>query len=721
MFTEKRLVFLSKNSLEGNSKAENAEEGATMIAEDRATNTKEVQNIQKEQSELRDKIASNDLLTEQDKEKWDKKLEEMQAVISAEKIQQLKHEFEQEQSTIKSMVDTYTKKVIDNKEEAFAIDTRRNIDTAREYLQWFETQSYSEKQAALKALDNEIHERKTLRQKLLRKLDKKDVIKMRRSEMQNKLEELEVVENNTAHYKRMLQKDVKLFHDINLYIEAFEDLTPQEQEDWIRRYEKEIAKPRRELVKTHESLPTQFQHNDFLSFSSKEKRRYLESTEKVIEKQYIQRVQKIPKEIWSEQSKRFAIDDFIRLNSLEQKAQWLEFLPKAIKAEEKLAKEYKDKKFDAIKEMPDYNKEQWERAKFEEKQEMLTYMNAEVALMETFENILNKSLDDKVISKKTQERYMSMYTETDLSKRRMAVRTIMTALAPRRALLKDFEKLDPETQKKYASFYKRGHKARLELYKEAYAYDSKNHGEKKSEQKDMNPPEKLESKDIQEIVNNLQKQALTNEQTGNLEKALGLHEAVLSIHKDNEFSVDKVKQLKLELNALEAASDETVMYTIEQNLQKHDVQEEIKHLELAQKILEDQEDIVTRSHGNENLQKQHAHLGSDTFGSRVHENLVKQTHGKKVLDKSGKAKDVERVDLEYLGVGSDDPTKLKYAMHNKASSDNLENIQLVDSVAGKDISINEAIKQLNRRKEMLSKKIGDQKEEYFSVDEELSS
>ncbi len=328
MFTEKRLVFWAKKSPEGSSKIDNAEEGATMIDEGRAENTKEVRDIQKGQSELRDKIASNDLLTEKDKKKWDKKLEEMQAGMSADAIKQLEHEFEQEQKTIKNMVDTYTKKVIDNKEEAFAIDANRNIDTAREYLQWFETQTYSEKQAALKALDDEIHERKTLRQKLLKRLDKKDVIKMRRSEMKDKLKELDVVENNVAQYKKMLKKDIKLFHDINLYIEAFEDLTPQEQEDWIRRYEEEIAKPRRKLVKTHESLPKQFQHNNFLSFSSKEKRQYLESTEKVIEKQYVQRVQKIPKEIWSEQSKRFAVDDFMRLDSLEQKAQWLEFLPK---------------------------------------------------------------------------------------------------------------------------------------------------------------------------------------------------------------------------------------------------------------------------------------------------------------------------------------------------------------------------------------------------------
>ncbi|MBD3156243.1 hypothetical protein GF369_00280, partial [Candidatus Peregrinibacteria bacterium] len=448
MFTEQRLVFWAKRSPEGPSTADDAAEVATMIAENRAENTKEGQNIQQGQNELREKIASSDLLTEKDKEKWDKKLEDMQADMSAEAINQLKREFENEQGAIKSMVDTYTKKVIDNKEEAFAVDASRDLDTAKEYLQWFETQSYSEKQAALNALNDEIKERKTLRQKLLKRLDKKDVIKMRRSEMKDKLKELEVVETNIAQYKRMLQKDAKLFHDVNLYIEAFEDLTPQEQEDWIRRYESEIAKPRRELVKTHESLPKQFQHKDFLSLPSREKKAYLESAEQTIEKQYVQQVKKIPKEIWSEQSKRFAIDDFMRLDSLAQKAQWLDFLPKAIKAEKKLVKEYNNRKFDAIKDMPDYNKKQWERARFEEKKEMLTHMEAELALMNTFKEILSKACDEKVISEKTQERYMTMYTETDLGKRRMAVRTIMPALAPRRALLKDFEALDPETQKK---------------------------------------------------------------------------------------------------------------------------------------------------------------------------------------------------------------------------------------------------------------------------------
>lgn len=719
MFTEQRLVFWAKRSPEGPSKADDAAEVATMIKEERAANTKEGLNIRQEQSDLREKIASSDLLTEKDKEQWSKKLEDMHSGMSTEAINQLKREFEQEQGSIKGMVDTYTKKVMDNKEEAFAIDASRDLDTAKQYLQWFETQSYSEKEAALKAIDNEIKERKTLRQQLLKRLDKKDVIKMRRSEMKDKLKELEVVETNVAQYKRMLQKDAKLFHDVNVYIEAFEDLTPQEQEDWIRRYESEIAKPRRQLVETHESLPKQFQHKNFLSLPSGEKKEYLESAEQAIEKQYVQQVKKIPTEIWSEQSKRFAIDDFMRLDSLAQKAQWLEFLPKAIKAEEQLVKEYNNKKFDAIKHMPDYSKKQWERARFEEKKEMLTHMEAELALMKTFKEILSKACDEKVISKKTQERYMTMYTETDLSKRRMAVRTIMTALSPRRALLKDFEALDPETQKKYASFYKRGHKARLEVYKEARAYDLKYHGENKAEQEDREKPESLEAEDVQEIVNTLQQQALTSEQAGNLEKALGLHEAVLSMHQGNTFSADKVKQLTLELNALEAASDDAVIHTIEQQLKNRDVQDEIEHLRLAQRILEDQETLVTRSHGSEQLTKQHAHLGDDTFESRVHEHLVTQTQGKQVLDKSGSAKNVERVDLEYVGVGSDDPTKLQNAMQNKKTSDNLENIQLVDSVTGKNVSMNEARKQLNRRKEALSKKIGDQDGEHYSIDEEL--
>lgn len=715
MFKETKLIFWSKSPESG--PQNEAAEGAELMDNQVAKTTKEAHNILDKRDDLRSKIASSDLLTEDDKQAWNRKLENARGNMSQSELSELQQEFSKQQNAIKGLVDTYTKKVMDNKEDAFAVDKARDIDTARDYLKWFEAQSYSEKQAALQALDAEIDERKNLRKRLLTKLDKKEVVKMRRSEMKDKLKELEAVENNSRRYKAMLQKDAKLFHDINLYIEAFEDLTPQEQEDWMRRYEEEIAKPRRELVEIHDKLPKKYQSSNFLKMPSRKKKEYLDSTETKIEREYTSQINKIPTEIWSDESKRFAIDDFMRLNSLTQKAQWLEFLPSAIKAEEKLAKQFKDPKFKAVREMPDYSKKNWERSKFEDKEKMLKSMEAEVALLDTFKGIMDKSVEDKVISEKTRDRYMDMYNDGNLSSRRMAVRSIMTALAPRRSLLKDFEKLNPETQNKFSDFYKRGHKARLEIYKKAKAHDAENALE--DSQEELQEPESLEQNDVKQIVEKLQKQADANEKLGNLEKALGLHEAVIAIHSENQYSKDKIEQITMELNAVEAASDEDVLEAIDSNMKNDRVQREIRNIELAQQILEDQEQVVTRSHGNEDLSKQSAHLGSNEFDQAVNEELVKRTHGEKVIDRQGRAKNVEKIDVEFLGTVANDTNQIEKDLKNLSERDNLDNVQLVDSVKSKSETTKEARKRLEKRKEGLAKKISD--DETYSLDEELAA
>lgn len=717
MFKETKLVFWA-GSVEHRHGSSESSDVADMINRDAVKNTSEGRDIVEKQEDLRKKIDASNLLTDEDRQAWNRKLENAQNNLSASALLQLQQEFSQEQNAIKGMVDTYTRKVLNSKEEAFAVDRTRGVDTASDYLKWFETQSYSEKQAALNKLDADIDERKALRKKLLTKLDKKEVIKMRRSEMKDKLQELEIVEANSERYKSMLQKDANLFHDINLYLEAFEDLTPHEQEDWMRRYEQEIAKPRREMVETHDALPQRFKSPNFLKMPSRKKQEYLEATETKIEKEYTSQIGKIPSEIWSEESKRFAIDDFMKLDSIAKKAQWLEFLPNAIKAEEKLAKQFKQPKFTEVREMADYSTKKWERSRFEDKEQMLKGMEAEVTLLGTFKSIMDKSTKENVISDKTRDRYMDMYNDGNLSSRRTAVRSIMIALSPRRELLKDFEKLNPETQKQFSDFYDRGHKARLEIYKKAKTHEAENMLEE-AKDKELNKPEALEENEVIQIVKKLQKQADASEQSGNLEKALGLHEAVLAMHPENELSKNKVDQLNMELNALETASDENVLEAVDNQLRTGSNQQELKYIKLAQQILEDKEDVVNRAHGNENLGKQVSHLGEDSFDRAVHEDLVKKSGGEKIIDYEGRAKKVRKIDLGRLGSAAGDTTQIEKELRNLPAQENLDNVQLVDKAAGKTSTIDEARRRLEDRKRSLAKKIAD--EETFSLDEHIAA
>ncbi|MBA4336235.1 hypothetical protein C0416_00490 [bacterium] len=683
-----------------------ATEVADLINRDLAGDISEGRDILEKQGELREKINSSNLLSESDKDVWNRKLESAQSNLSESNIRSLNEEFTKEQKEIKRMVDTYTRKVLDSKEEAFAVDSTRGIDTATDYLKWFETLSYSDKQNALNKLDSEIDERKELRNKLLKRFDRKDVVKMRRSEMKDKLKELEFIEENVAHYKSLLQKDAVLFHDINLYLEAFEDLTPREQSEWIRKYETEIATPRRELVEKHDELPARFRSSNFLKMPSRKKQEYLDMVEDKIEKEYMSQIKKIPEDIWSEDSKRFAIDDFMKLDTVIKKAQWLEFLPKAIKAEEKLSGKYKESKFSEVREMSEYSTRNWERARFEQKEQMLKAMEAEVMLLDTFKSILDKSVKDKVISEKTRDRYLEMYNDGTLSERRIEVKSIMIALSPRRSLLRDFEKLTPETRKKFEDFYERGHKARLEIYKSAKTFESEEVSDEK-DLKDKNNPESLEQSEVMQIVKKLQTQAENNEQIGNLEKALGLHEAVLAMHPENELSKKKVDQLTMELDALETASDKTVLDAVAKHVGgSSSAQREIKYIKLSQEIIEDKEDVIAHSHGNERLGKQHTHLEGDSFESEVYEELVAQSGGQKVIDDEWEAKRVQKIDVGKLGTGSNDATQVEKDLKILSSQENLDNAQLYDSDTGKILTLHEAKLRLAKREERFAKKIG---------------
>lgn len=715
LFCETRIVFLrAKHSERGPESRDDAEIAAEGLDKGTYKDAREAQNVLLKQSALRRRLEGSDLFTDEDKAMWKKKLQDAeQRAISRSEMEKIEMEFARQQEEISGMVDNYSRKVIDNKEAAFTVDASRNLDTAKGYIEWFSKQPYDEKLKLLKFIDDDIDERKELRRKLLKKLDKKEVIKMRRSEMKDKVKELEVVENNLSKYKQMLEKDKRIFHDINLYLEAFADLTPIEQENWMKRYEDDIAIPRRELVETHDSLPKEFQSSKFLRMPSTEKKKYLEEVEAKIERIYINEVNKIPTKIWSDESKRFAIEDFRRLKDITTKAQWLEFLPKAKKAEENLMEQYSDDKFKKVRKLEAYSKKKWEKCRFEDKERMLKSMEAEALLMDVFTDVLQKECKDKVISEKTEKRYMDMYKEMDLNGRRLAVRNILFAMKPRRDLLNDFEELSAETQKEFKDFYKRGHKARLEIFKKAKKHEEKlkakeatdENDEEISEKAEEKAPQSLEQSDIQEIIAELHHEADNYEEMGQLEKALVSHQSVLKLHPEDEYSKKKVEQLQMEIETLETLSDDTVLAAVEQETQTGGIKEELENIRLAGTILKDREKVIRKSLGKEDLGRQTVHLSEEKFDQEVHGNLYDISGGKKILNEHGQTEEVEEIDVDHLGTRPNDTTQIKKDIRELGTEDNLSNIQLKDSNSGRKLRLSEAEEQLDKRKERTTKEV----------------
>ncbi len=719
-FAESKLIFKTSKPAENLGDTEQAAEG---LHDGTYRDTREAQRVMLEQSKLKSRLAESDIFSDEDKKQWAKRLEEAkQKAISAEEMQELTKEFEKQQGAIKGMVENYTQKVMNSRETAFTIDTSRNLDTAKDYVEWFAKQSFEEKQKALNVIDSDIKERQELRRKLLERFNKKDVIKLRRSEMRDKVKELEQMEKNEGRYAEMMKENERYFHDPNEYLNQFKDKTLEEQERWIAVFKEEYLKPRKALVDIYDRLPDKYKNDSkFLKVGKKEKMAFLEKLDIQLEQSYIKQVNEVKTEVMSQNSKRFAIVDFLRLKDVAAKAMWLEQLPKSIKAEEKFAKEYKEYKKDLSLKMPNsgekleitgYSEKEWNNLKFEDKEPLLKKMKAEIKLKEPFLKIINEAVKDGSISKKTADRYLTLFSEGNISGRSQLCRNILTAMKIRRDLVKDFEQFDEETKNKFKSFYERGHKARMQIYQEAKLFESKKKTEeeteaKKEEEEEVEKaPKALESKEIQEIIEELHKDADKFEAEGEYERCLDKHEDVLKLHPQNEYSLKKISEINEEMETIDSIMDKDIQDAVEKEAKTGSIQEELNQIALAEMLRKDREEVITYNRGVENLGKQTTHLSDDSFDRNVQRKIYETSGGKQMLDEEGRVTDIEEVDLNTLG--KRDKSDIRYyrdRLRSLKNDDNLTNIRFVDQNSGRELRIDEATKQLDKRKMAAAKAI----------------
>ncbi|MFC1810320.1 hypothetical protein ACFLZH_02365 [Patescibacteria group bacterium] len=700
-FAESKLAFKVQKSPEQSEDADVAAEG---LKNETYRDTREAQKVMLEQSKLRSRLDTSDVLTDADKAMWTKKLEEAKTkAISAEEMQEMAKEFEKQQTEIKRMVDTHTQKIMDNEEAAFTTKSAKNkVESFNKQM------SYEEKMKALGEIDTEIDELLDMRRQLLTRFKKKEVYKMEKDEMKDKVKQLDKIEENIRTYKGLIENDKKLFHDPDQYIAEFEDLTLQEQADWIKRYKDEVVAPRKTLVDLYEKIPAKHQNDaKFFKVGLKGKQEFLDKLDVKIEQEYLKKINSTPVDVMSQNSRKFAIVDFLRLKDVSEKAMWLEQLPKSIKVEQKLTKDYKDPKFKEIRKFDTYTEKQWEKQRFEEKEALLKNMTVELKLLETFNRVLDEGEKDKAINEKTKGRYEKIYTETNLNGRNQLCRNILYAMKVRRDLVEDFEKLDDETKKKFASFYKRGHKARLQILKEAELFDTKLKAKEEKEteeeqekaEKEKKAPKSLESSDIEEIVSELHKEADEFEARAEFERALDKHKSVLKLHPENAYSLKKLKELKEEVDTLDTLMDTEIQDAVLREINMSSVQEEIDQIKLSQMILEDQDELIRRNRGVEDTGRQTKHLRDSSLDREVQRKLYEESGGKQMLDKEGRVTDVEQVDLGKLGKREKaDIRTYKEKMRNLKRDENLSNIKLVDEDTGRELRIDEAKKSLDKRK-----------------------
>lgn len=726
MFSETKLVFklgsLDKDQLE---------DVTNLMDKKNLTSTEALRPLE-ESEKLRSKIKKTDIFAGKDLANWENKLNVANSNLDEEGIKRLNREFDQQKFEIENMIGRYTQKVLTYKEKAFAVDKARNLDTAQEFIDWFKEQSIEDKRIGLTSLDSEIQKRIEARDAILKHHPelKQEIMKLRQSEMQNKMEELNICDVNIEKYNVLLKKHAKYFSakSIQEFQEDFEDKTPFEQEDYIRRFNKEILAPRMQLTQIFESLPKKYQNLKFFEMSRHEKQDWLDNLETNISKDFEKQVKGISRDVWSDKAKKFSVSSFIQhAQDLATKAQWLDQLPTWIAAEKDLAKQYR--KFPKeIKELAGYKLNVWEKLSFEDKQDLLKSMDKETGMMKEFTKIIDKKTKDEVISDKTKDRYLKSFKDTDFTGREEALKNFETMIMPRKDLFEKFKELSKETQKQFAGFLKRGHRARLKIYQEALKFEEKliakkiEKGEKVDEKSIDKKEKETQSKENLTLITKLKTKAEQHEKSGNLERAIGVYESMIDINPTDKKIQDKIKELEKEIEEAEASKRE-IEAAISKEMAKKAMRDELENIELAQKLIEDREEVIRASAGNENLERQVGHMtGASTVEKKMNEHIIQKSKGEKMIGRQGRVKKVHQIDINKFGKQKNDGQRLKIKeeFEDLAKGKNLENITFVDENTGKNVSMDAAKQNLRDRRKQAAKNMANRAFKNIKVDKSKS-
>jgi len=702
MFSETKLVLKKLESLE-----KTQLEGATRFMEDTDSTSAEALRLSQESQTLRSRIQETDIFTKKDLGNWEKKLKNAENNLDENEIKSLKTEFDQQRFEIESMIGKYTQKILTHKEKAFAIDKARNIDTAKEFIDWFKEQSLDDKRIGLASLDSEIQKRIDARDAILKYHPelKQEIMKLRNSELQDKMDELNICDKNIEKYNILIEKNSKHFSSksIKELKDDFADKTIFEQEDYIRRFNKEILASREQLTQTFESLPKKYQNLKFFEMSRHEKQDWLDNLESNISKDFEKQVKGISRDIWSDEAKKYSIANFIQFaKDLTTKAKWLDQLPAWIEAEKELAKKYR-KYPKEIKELSSYKINVWEKLSFEDKEALLKNMDKESSMIKDFMKIIDKETKDNVISEKTKERYLKAFKDTDFAGREEALKNFEVMILPRKDLLKKFNDLSKETQKEFANFLKRGHRARLKLYQEAIKFEEKLIVEKTDDEKQpVDSQEKpAKSKENLPLITKLKTKAQSYENSGNLERAIGIYESMIDLNPEDKALESKIKELEKEIQETEDSKRE-IEAAISKEMAKKAMRDEMENIKLAENLIQDREEVIRASAGQEGLKNQMSHMaGSSTIEKQLNQHIIQESKGETMIGREGKLKQIHQIDVNSFGKQQSDGQKnaIKEEFENLAKGKNLENITFVDETTGKNISINAAKQNLRERRQ----------------------
>ena len=276
------FIYLDKID-KGPSDDELADRMGEDMAEGKEKDAKNAENILEMQRSLRDRISDSEFLPKDEKVKH---LEFIKIrTLSGREIRDLDAKVTKEEKWVKGARESYADQINAAGDKVFAFDRKTKTDTKQEYLDEFNSlKSISEIKRYMEGLRAEIEEKIALWDNVMKLVEERYPDKAKeyedklrtwdrteRKQQLSVMEQLEGMDDNIPRYQEFLDSKEAQEHmskdTRERYAKAFQQLTPNEQEFWIKESPKWLSQFEQQTKNFNEF--SEGRRKEFKGFSEK--------------------------------------------------------------------------------------------------------------------------------------------------------------------------------------------------------------------------------------------------------------------------------------------------------------------------------------------------------------------------------------------------------------------------------------------------------------------
>jgi len=621
----------------------------------------------------------------------------------------------------------YENRINENR-DAFSFDSKRNLDTARQFIDDFKNLSLEKKRQWMQDLDKEITKRINLREQLRQQMPETDpeyFRTLRRSEMEALIKNIstldEFMETNNKFYSRKEKEEIH---------QRISDCPKNEQEK-IMSETKKTLEARKKMHEIFENLPSEFRAEirDFEEYNFEQKKHALEQVENSMKKKFQKRLESAKNQNYTSQESADEAYEHFRnaemLGDFGKIAAW-NALDKQIDSEKKLKDEF-DKLMGKLKQhlTTDQSasfKHRFSLASYSEKKDkllvelkdLLNEKNEEAdwekEMTKKYSSSLNSAHQKGYISKSTMELSLKIWNKSDSDYKEETSGNFEELLKPYINAHKEFNEMvlqikdrelttPDELAKSMQDFNEGGLIQKIKTIEKL---------EKIIDEK-KDPEQKEDGEETEQTINNLAGKASMAERRRDFQTAMDCYSKILELDPNDAMAkrnADYIEKMSKQTSSPDSKADNK-----DQKEKASSYVEEIKKNEDVRAKMEEntiKRTLAEEAAGSENSGRSTKALNRSNRSGELEKELTeKLAEDNYMLEKDGTASEVIDVNKDEKLTGAN-RAKLRQTAYEDIirSSDTsyMQNIQFHDK-SGRLIGANEALNQVDQDEENLKRDI----------------